>query len=210
MANTAKFYEHETGPITFQLTNVAGEVLQPGDFDLIIITVHFDDDDGARTFLRSSDDLLADEYFDIAADGTITWNVRPFETRFIGAADADLGEPQSHAATIEWVCNSPSTGNLTGPFTTTAGSRTVTVKHDAHGFEVDDDVAFNAPDAVGGLDLAGIYTVREVVDDDTYRIEALTVAAETETGGGAVVWFSGGDYRPDLATLEITRIDPVG
>ncbi|MHC4877755.1 MAG: hypothetical protein ACYTGL_14765 [Planctomycetota bacterium] len=209
MANVAKYSERETGKVTFQLKDIAKKVIQPSTLDLLIMTIHRDVN-GVRQFIRSSDDLLTDPAVEIAEDGTVTWNVQSYETRYEGEADAEIGDSQDKEVTIEFVYDSPQTGTITDPFATTQDSRTVVVTHPNHGLSVNDDISFNAPAAIGGIDFAGRYIVENVLGINSYEILTLKAATATASGGGQVPWFHGGQYRPELATLEITRVDPVG
>lgn len=211
MANTAKAYERETITVSFDFTDKDGNVLLPADIDILIVTIHYDDEDGVRRYVRSSDDVLTDPGFTISGAGLVTWEVQSFETRFDDESAADdLGDTLEKVCTFEVVYQSPSSGTLASPFATTVGSRSVTVTHAAHGRSVNDDISFLAPVVVGGLDLSGRYIVESVVDTDTYTIKALATATSTATGGGSVEWYHGGRYRPDTATLTVTRVDPVG
>ena len=75
---------------------------------------------------------------------------------------------------------------LTGPFSTTSGSRTVTVSDLSHGAYPGDFVTFSGATSVGGLVLNGEYAIQAVPNGDTYTITAASNATSTATGGGTV------------------------
>jgi hypothetical protein len=77
-------------------------------------------------------------------------------------------------------------GTLTDPFTTTAGSATVTVADTGHGLNEGDWVIFDSATVVGGLDLNGDFQVAAVVNSNTYQIAASSNAGTSATGGGTV------------------------
>lgn len=78
------------------------------------------------------------------------------------------------------------TASLSGPFTTTAGSASVTVTDTAHGAAVGDVVVFSGAAAVGGITLAGAYTVASVTNANAYTVAAASAATASATGGGTV------------------------
>ena len=77
------------------------------------------------------------------------------------------------------------TNVLTNPFTTTSGSRTVTVTDMGHGAIAGDFVTFSGASAVGGLTLNGEYQIVSATTN-TYTITAATAASSSATGGGTV------------------------
>lgn len=77
------------------------------------------------------------------------------------------------------------TSTLNNPFTTTNGSKTVTVTDPGHGSTVGDYVTFSGASAVGGLTLNGEFRILTVTSN-TYTIEASTPANANATGGGTV------------------------
>jgi hypothetical protein len=74
---------------------------------------------------------------------------------------------------------------LTNPFTTTSGSRIVTVTDADHGAIAGDYVTFSGASTVGGLDLNGEFEILTATTN-TYTISALTNASSSATGGGTV------------------------
>ena len=72
------------------------------------------------------------------------------------------------------------------PFSTTNGSRTVTVAIPAHGAFQNDFVTFSGASAVGGLTLNGEYQIVSVPSSGTFTITAASNATSTATGGGSV------------------------
>lgn len=78
-----------------------------------------------------------------------------------------------------------STVTLTNPFTTTSGSRTVTVTDMDHGAIAGDFVTFSGASAVGGLTINGEYQIASATTND-YTIIASVAASSSATGGGTV------------------------
>lgn len=79
-------------------------------------------------------------------------------------------------------------GNLSNPFTTTAGSAIVTVTHSSHGCLQGDFVHFSGASLVGGILITGEYEVIQVVDNNSYRIQHTSAASSSATGGGTVAY----------------------
>ena len=81
-------------------------------------------------------------------------------------------------------------GNLgANPFTTTAGDKSISVSHTAHGFTVGEYVQFSNGDNVGGLNLDTIFQITSIPNDNSYTITSSTAAISSTTGGGASVGF---------------------
>lgn len=91
------------------------------------------------------------------------------------------------------------TGTLSGPFTTTNGSATVTVADTAHGQQVGDYVMLTAASAVGGLTIAGVYFIETVPTADSYTFTHPSAATSNASGGGTTSYTY---YR-------ITLTDPI-
>lgn len=70
------------------------------------------------------------------------------------------------------------------PFSVYAGSTEVFVRHVGHGAATDDRVDISGGTAVGGLTLSGKYIIN-VIDADSYLINASAPATSTATGGGS-------------------------
>lgn len=87
------------------------------------------------------------------------------------------------------------TKTLTNPFTTTNGSKIVTVTDANHGATEGDFVTFSGASTVGGLDLNGEFEILTVTTN-TYTIEALTPANADATGGGTVT----AEYQINVGT----------
>jgi len=77
------------------------------------------------------------------------------------------------------------TETLTDPFTTTSGSRVVTVTDINHGAIDGDYVTFSGATAVGGLTLNGEFRIT-YVNTNSYTITASSAASSSATGGGTV------------------------
>jgi hypothetical protein len=73
------------------------------------------------------------------------------------------------------------------PFTTTNGSKFVTVTDTAHGAEADAFVTFSGASAVGGITVSGEYQIVDKLDPNSYTIEHSVAATSGATGGGASV-----------------------
>lgn len=95
------------------------------------------------------------------------------------------------------------TGTLgNNPFSTTNGSSTVTVTDaNASGYDVGDLVSFAGAAVVGGLTLAGTYTIVSV-GAGSYTITASSPATATATGGGSTVTF-----QKDVDSITLTLFD---
>jgi len=72
------------------------------------------------------------------------------------------------------------------PFATVVDSRTVTVTDTSHGAKTGDFVTFSGATPVAGLTLNGSYQVT-VVNANSYRITASSLASGATTGGGSSV-----------------------
>lgn len=74
------------------------------------------------------------------------------------------------------------TGTLTDPFTTTNGSPTVTVAHNAHAMRVGDRVRYASGNAVGGLTMTGVnWTIATVPGANSYTF---THTSNATSGAG--------------------------
>jgi hypothetical protein len=89
------------------------------------------------------------------------------------------------------------TATLTNPFTTTSGSKIVTVTDADHGATDGDYVTFSGASVVGGLDLNGQYRIT-YVNTNSYTITADSNATSSATGGGTVT----ADYQLNIG-LEV-------
>ena len=69
------------------------------------------------------------------------------------------------------------------PFTTTAGDKSISVSHTAHGFTVGEYVQFSNGDNVGGLNLDTIFQITFIPNDNSYTITSSTAAISSTTGG---------------------------
>ena len=73
------------------------------------------------------------------------------------------------------------------PFSTTSGSRLVTVTATGHLSSIGTYVNFSGATAVASLTLNGEYEVQAVPNSDTFEIYASATASSTTTGGGSLV-----------------------
>lgn len=74
--------------------------------------------------------------------------------------------------------------SLSGPFSTTLGSTTVTVTEVGHLLNVGDYRIFQSSTAVGGITVSGEYSVASVPTSDTFTIIASSAATSAASGGG--------------------------
>ena len=72
------------------------------------------------------------------------------------------------------------------PFTTTNGSRTVSVSIPDHGATTGDFVTFSGATTVGGLTLSGEYQITNVLTSSNFTITAATAATSSATSIGSV------------------------
>tara|TARA_R110002012_G_scaffold64998_4_gene170642 strand:+ start:3007 stop:4845 length:1839 start_codon:yes stop_codon:yes gene_type:complete len=74
--------------------------------------------------------------------------------------------------------------SLTNPFTTTAGSPTVSVAHNGHGFEAGDFVIFKNFSAIDGLDMNNEFEVTSKTDSNNFTVTHTSNASGATSGGG--------------------------
>lgn len=83
------------------------------------------------------------------------------------------------------------TGTLgSNPFTTTNGSKIVTVAHTSHTRVSGSSVTFSSATTFNGVTLNGTYDVLVITDSGHYTIQASTTASGSGAGGGSSVAFS--------------------
>lgn len=80
--------------------------------------------------------------------------------------------------------------NLTTPFTTVAGSASISVYSVAHGALVGDSVNITTATAVGGIVLQGWYIIQSITDVDNYVILAAVKALTSGSGAGTVASYA--------------------
>lgn len=78
------------------------------------------------------------------------------------------------------------TSNISNPFTTTNASATVRVTDLDHRANSGDHISIIGASAVGGITLAGDYTIVSIIDPDSYTVLAASAASSGATGGGSV------------------------
>jgi len=98
-----------------------------------------------------------------------------------------------------------STVTLTNPFTTTAGSPTVTVSSISHGITDGTFVTFSGATPVGGLTISGEYQIT-VLTVDSYTITASSNASSSATGGGTVT----AEYQVNAGSAIFTPLSGWG
>jgi hypothetical protein len=78
----------------------------------------------------------------------------------------------------------------TNPFTTTSGSKIVTVTHASHTRTPGSAVAFTGVTAFNGVALNGTFTVLVVLSASQYTVQAAAAASASGAGGGSSVTYS--------------------
>ena len=208
MPDTVNANEKTSMTITSQLLDIDGAAVPGSVLDVMMITIHHFNDRSLR--IRSSDDALADPKITISEAGILNWEVRPYETQIIQPDAVGFGKTERHRAVFEFMYESASVGVLTNPFSTTLGSKTITVNHPSHGLLVRDNVYYIGTEDVGGLDIGGQYIVRTVIDPDNYTITHFDAATATEAaGGGTPDWYANGKAGSAEVLMNIKRFDPV-
>lgn len=196
----------ETTPVAIgQFLDRAGVGIPRSSLDLVLLWIVNKNNDTQR--LRSSDNILNDDAFEIDDEGHLTWNISAHETSILQEPVA-VGKTEQHLLTLRWVWESERVAALTDPFATTAESNIITVTHAGHGLQVNDSVIFDAGSDVGGLDMAISATVLSVPTPNTYTIRHRKNAISTATGGGAVTVYINGKTEVMQDTMTITRLDP--
>lgn len=76
------------------------------------------------------------------------------------------------------------------PFTTSIGTKVITVAQTAHGELVGDYITIAGASAVGGLTINGTYTVTTVINANSFTITSANNASSSVTGGGAAATYS--------------------
>lgn len=200
--------EKNSGRITGKFLDIEQDPLPGSAIDVLLLSIYLAAD--PTKLIRSSDDIKNDPHITVDESGVMTWNVQPFETEILTPADIALGSPEIHAAIVEFSWNNPRSGTLTDPFSTTTGSKFVTVTMPGHGLEFRDHIFFLPVGEVGGLDLGGQYIVRAVIDANQFTVEHFKDATTTtSSAGGSVPWYAGGEVKSKKLDMVIQRQDPV-
>lgn len=93
----------------------------------------------------------------------------------------------NYAYTVSSITPLRGTTVITNPFTTISGSAVVNVTDVAHGARQNDIVNFSGASAVGGITLAGDYTIATIIDADNYTVvHSSTASSSAGPGGGTV------------------------
>lgn len=171
--------------------------IRPGIFKdepPLSVETYFSDGDNVRFYRGKAEPIggwrkLSDTKLEGKVRGLNTWASNDGATYLAAGSHVRL-----YAMVSEVVSNiTPfrEEGTLTGPgpFSTTAGSRTVKVADLSHGLSVGDIVVFGNSTAVGGITVSGEYRVSAITDASNYEIEHPTPATSTATGGGTVDYF---------------------
>jgi hypothetical protein len=207
---TTSIFEEVSALLTATLKDETGVVIPGTTLEVLMISVYAKG--STDTLLRSSDDALADPNISVSALGVLTWNIQPYETRFVDRT-IELGannDREVHEAVFEAAWASADDGTLTDPFSTLVGSEYVTVEQAGHGHSVNDHAYFVPTTAtIGGLDMGGLYIVSEIVDGDTFKVRHRSTATSSESGGGSTEFYSRGKAGKFTAKMVIKRVDPV-
>ncbi len=112
-------------------------------------------------------------------------------TNFASAVNTVVDAATNTAATIQGNADTQfndRTETLSlDPFGTGVGQTAVRVFQTAHGLSVGDKVTFSGASAINGLDMNGTFTVSVIDTANHYKVEAMTQANATGSGGGAAV-----------------------
>lgn len=93
------------------------------------------------------------------------------------------------------------TTNVSGPFTTTIGLKTVTVHDVGNGVAVGDGVIVETYAAIDGVVIQGYYVIQSVTDVDHYVISIANAATSSVSGGGTTALFTTTMSSP---TVQVT------
>jgi len=167
-------------------------------------------DVGSETTIRRSENYLDaahSELITLPTDGKMKLYLTPLDTDMVG--DYEVGDAQPRTLYVRLGWGSESFEELTDPFTTTDASRDVLVTQTAHGLAVGDNVFFETDQDVGGLDLADMWVVSEVVDADSYKFKHREAALAVATGGGNVTAWINGRSASATAKFVVVADDPI-
>ena len=170
--------ERTTSPYTGQLVDEDGDSITKSVLDACQLVVY---DKRTRTVIRET----RDAFDDIATNGTISWQITPFETSIVSSV-IPLGQNEPHVATFEFAWDSEDSADYSLTFATTLDSKTVTVTHAMHGLAAEDYVVFKDAPAVGGLEMDGVFVVGTVADANTYTVTHVKAATAAASGSGTV------------------------
>lgn len=164
----------------------------------------------SETHVRRSENYLDDEHADLItfpANGKMKVYLDIHDTDMVG--DYEVGDSQARSLYVRIGWGSNSSTELTNPFETTNNSSEVVVNHTAHGLAVKDPVFFETDTNVGGLDLADMWKVAEVLDADSYKIVHRAKASSTATGGGTVTAWLKGKSASKKVSYSVVADDPI-
>ena len=204
MANP-RFYEETTGQITIQI-DAGIYTFVPATLESMQLSV-FDQKTG--TVLRTTEDVLNARNVTIDAAGLITWDIKPFETRFVASA-AQFGAPEIHLAIFEFGWNSARQSLAEYvTFGTTLDSKEVTMNIPVHGLSVDDHLVIVDGPLLNGTEMDGVYIVNTVTDVDNITCTAKTAATATGTGAATVDVFLECEAAKYKYIFEVERVDRI-
>lgn len=143
------------------------------------------------------------------AAGEFEIRLKPADTVIVGTVESGAEQPHEIESLFYWA--SVASGTLTNPFSTTTGSKLVTVSHLGHGLVTGDDIVFNGGTSVGGLNCNGLRVITRIdANSYSFTIEELQAdAVATATGGGSVEWFANGISARDFASFTVRSSDKI-
>jgi hypothetical protein len=163
----------------------------------------------SETVLRESQDVLNANDVTVTEDSNdtvLTWIAQVEDTKLTAITNTS----ETHIALFQSAWDSGSNGSLSGPFAMTSASSTVRVTLASHGLSstTDHHVFFNDSVEVGGLLIVGAYAVTEIVDANTFDIDARCPATSTATGGGTVNYWLNPKTAKHTVKITVKRIEP--
>jgi len=206
----SKINENTTPLIKAILVDDLDQQIDPDILLAVLLQVH----DSGGTIMRDYEDILLS-----GSDVTITAGVVETELEWNAQTqDAELVDRVTNAketrfADLHFLFGTASkSGSLTDPFATVDTDNTVTVTIVAHGLATtqDHNVFFSPGTAVGGLLIGGAFNVKaeDIVDVDTFKIEAPCPATSTASGGGTVPYWLNARNNTGTIKYAVNRIGP--
>lgn len=163
--------ERTTSPFTGTLTNELDATVLKAELDAVQLVVY---DKKQKVVLRETRDAL--EF--IQSNGGVDWLLTPHVTSLVNP-DVPDSALLTHVAVWEFCWGSHVIDTASIGFATTTDSRTVTVTHAAHGFQAEDHVIYKGAPEVGGLEMDGVFVVKNVTGGDQYEVEHISKATGT-------------------------------
>lgn len=163
--------ERTTSPFTGTLTNELSTTVLKTELDAVQLVVY---DKKQKVVLRETRDAL--EF--VQANGSVDWLLTPHVTSLVNP-DVPDSALLTHVAVWEFCWGSHVIDTASIGFATVLDSRTVTVTHPAHGFQVENHVIFKGAPEVGGLEMDGVFVVTSVLGGDQYTVDHINKATSS-------------------------------